>query len=285
MDDAAPMSAFDLRERATRDDLPAPRAEGDLRETFNLPLTSGRDVERGQVDSGRDIADAASLLTDRGRSERRLRGAEARARGRRCAHCGGAVPQGMSICVTCGTDQDTGQRVGFDDDLVPLPPPTAEGPPLHVSIIGGLCSAGSVAMLVLAVIASTRSESGLEQSAWLGLALVAIFSIFASIQFIRGKSAKQLIAALTLGVVIDVMALIALPILQANFQDQDKIVTRTRPQDPEESNVVIKPLEERIDTARIALGVVLIFVYALLSMYLISPSVHRYIHPPADRGP
>jgi len=188
----------------------------------------------------------------------------------------------MSICATCGTDQETGLRVGFEDDLALPPPPPPEGPPIHVATIGGLCIAGSLVLLVLSIVESMRGPSTIEQFAWLGLGAVAVFGISASIQFIRGKSARLLIVALTLGVIVDVMALIALPIIQANFEDREKIITHARPEDPNDSSMQIKPLEERIDIARITLGVVLILIYALLSLYLISPPVQRYIHPHHD---
>ena len=47
----------------------------------------------------------------------------------------------------------------------------------------------------------------------------------------------------------------------------------------------IKRWEDRLDTNRIALGVAVILVYALLSMYLISPPVKKYIRSRSDRGP
>jgi phage FluMu protein Com len=283
--DATPMSALELKPPGLQDEPPVPTAEGDLRDTFDLPLLSGREAEHDHAVSGPDVADAAALMADRRPSQRRTTAAEARARARRCITCGGIVPQGMSICVTCGTDQETGLRVGLEDDLAPAPPPPPQGPPIHVASIGGLCIAASLLLLVLSVIGSTRGQSAIENVAWLCLASVAVFGIFASVQFIRGKSSRLLMLALTLGVIADVMTLIALPIFEAFALDNDKIATRTRPEDPSDSSLQLKPLEDRIDTNRIALGVSVILVYALLSMYLISPAVKKFIHSHSDRGP
>ncbi len=282
MDDAKPQSAFEVKEPRIKEDIPSPKAEGDLREAFDLPLTSGRDPEHGMA-SDRGAADATTLFSDEGPSERRITAAQARAKARRCVHCGGVVPRGMSICTTCGTDQETGLRVGLDDDLAPPPRPPPEGPPFHVSIIGGLCIAAALILLSFSVRESVLTQSVVEQCAWLGLAAVAIFCITASVQLIRGKSAKMLIVALTLAVFVDVGALIALPIIRANFEERETIITHAQPEQPTDVSMKIKPVEDRIDTNRITFGVILIVIYALLSVYLISRPVQRYIHSQVDR--
>jgi hypothetical protein len=279
MADATPMSAFDMDRRpASKDDLPIPRSEGDLRDTFDLPLLGGRDVEHGSVASGGDVADAASLFEDRARARRKATAAEARSRARRCVKCGGVVPQGMSICSSCGTDQETGLRVGLEDDLAPPPPAAPEGPPFHIAMIGGLCGTAGLICLLMAIIQSTRGESSVEHFAWLALAVVSGFGLYASVQFIRGKSARLLILALTLGVVADVLSLVALPIGQAMLEDTDKILSDVKPRDLDDTNKAIKPFEERIDAQKITLGIALVLVYAMISLYLISPPVKRYFH-------
>jgi len=287
MHDAAATSAFDLQKKPNiPDDLPPSLGDADLRETFDLPLVSGsgRDAERGADEPGAGAADVAGLF-EQGAPRRRTTAAEARSTARRCSQCGGVVPQGMSICGFCGTDQETGLRVGLADDLAPPPPPPPTGPPVHVSIAGGLCITGSLILLVLAIIQSSRAEGSVELMSWLGLGLVSGFGIFSSVQFIRGKSAKQLIAALTLGVVVDVMTLIGLPLLQPFLEDQEKIVSPIVPQDPDDAQFGIRPFEERIDLRRIMVGIGLIMVYALFSLYLISPSVKRYISSHGERAP
>jgi hypothetical protein len=277
MSDAAPTS-FDLEKLPPLvDDLPNATSEGDLRDTFELPLMGGRDAERGEAASSPATADAAGLFQDLGTSKRRVTAAEARSKARRCTHCGSSVPQGMSICPTCGTDQETGTRVGLDDDLAPPPPRRPQGPPLHISIIGGLCGTAAIIAMLTGVILSTQGQSSVEHYAWLVLAAVSAFAIFGSVQFIRGKSAKVLLLALTIGMGVDVLGLVAVPIVQPMLEDQDQIVKEVKPQGPDESNIEIKSFEERINLPKIKLGVVVILIYAILSVYLTSNSVKKYI--------
>jgi phage FluMu protein Com len=272
------------RKPPSADDLPAPIAEGDLRETFDLPLVSAREAERSGSVREPDAADVAGLFAESGPSARRVTAAEARAKGRRCMRCGGLVPQGMSICSTCGTDQETGVRVGFDDDFAPPPPPPPQGPPLHISIIGTFCAAAAIILLVLAVINSVRQQPMLEYLCWICLALVSGFGIYSAVAFIRGKSVKLLMMALSLGVVVDLMNLIALPLINANFADQI-VDLNAKPADIEDAPVTIKPLEERLDNRKIEAGIGLLLVYAFLSLYLMSPPVKRYISSRAAREP
>ncbi len=56
-------------------------------------------------------ADALALFQDEPKQNRKPKGAEARAKARRCPSCGGVVGIGMSLCNTCGLDLDTGKRV------------------------------------------------------------------------------------------------------------------------------------------------------------------------------
>ncbi len=240
-------------------------------------------MERG-VAPAAQAADVAGLFEDRP-AKRRPTAAEARSQVRRCMTCGAGVPKGMSICTTCGTDQETGMRVGLADDLAPPPPPPASGPPVHVSISGGLCITASLILLFLAVIQSTKAASSLELFSWLALGLVSGFAIYAAVQFIRGKSAKQLIVALTLGVIVDVLGLVALPLLQPFLADPDSVISQVVPADPEDANVVMTPFEDRIDLRMIMLGVGLILLYVIFSLYLISPPVKKFIHSGGgDRG-
>jgi hypothetical protein len=129
-----------------------------------------------------------------------------------------------------------------------------------------------------------QDGTSIQFLSWLGLGLVSGYGIYSSIQFIRGKSAKLLIAALTLGVVVDVMTLIALPLLQPFMQDQEHIVNQIVPDDVDDASVRIRPFEERIDLKRIMFGIGLILVYTIFSLYLISPPVKKFIQSHGDRG-
>jgi len=288
VDAADTMTMPASRKPPSGDDIPAARAEGDLRETFDLPLVSAREAERSEMVSGAPTADAAGLFADPGPSAKRLSAAEARARGRRCTHCGGLVPQGMSICSACGTDQETGMRVGLEDDLAPPPPPPSQGPPLHISIVGTFCVAAAVILLILAIVQSVTEEKRLEYFCWISLALVSGFGIYAAVQFIRGKSVKLLMLALSLGVVVDLMTMIALPLIQANFVPPEVLIDRNaKSTNLDDAPVRIRSLEERLGdegrARRIQAGAGLLLVYAFLSLYLMSPPVKKYIQSRAAR--
>ena len=97
--------------------------------------------------------------------------------------------------MTCGTDQETGLRVGLEDDLVPPPPPRPQGPPLHISIIGGLLR-NHRHHFDASRAASNRSRAQPAPGiyAWLALALVSALGIFGCVQLIRGKSAQGALA-------------------------------------------------------------------------------------------
>ena len=89
-----------------------------------------------------------------------------------------------------------------------------------------------------------------------------------------------------MGVIVDVMALIALPLLQPFIQEQETIVKPIVPEGVDDASVGIQPFEERIDLKRIMFGIGLVLVYAAFSIYLISPPVKKYIQSPtATAGP
>jgi hypothetical protein len=284
--DAATASSYELGKRPpSQDDLPLPvgGGGGDLRDLFELPLGTGTSIEKAAASTrGAAVSDAEALFQDDPALRRKKTGAEARTRTRRCMQCGGAVPMGMSVCVSCGVDQETGMRVGLEDDLAPPPPQPSTGPPIHIAVTGFLCGLASALLLIYALILSIRGEPGVTQYGWLCLALVSAFGIYGAIQFFIGKSTKYLMLALTLGVLVDLTALIALPIYQANFEDRERVVIRRDPVKPgglasaDEEDVVIKPMVERIDQGTINLGLTLIGVYVALSVYLMSPPVKRY---------
>ena len=280
----AAATSFDLDKRPpTPDDLPIARSEGDLRETFDLPLMSGRDAESGHAASAPATADAAALFQDAGPSKRRVSAAEARSKARRCVHCGSGVSPGMSICMTCGTDQETGLRVGLEDDLIAAPPPPSQGPPLHVAIIGGLCGTAGIILMILGAIQSIQGKTGAEKSAWLAMSLVSVLGILGCVQLIRGKTTRLLLLALTLGAGLDVLGLVAAPLILPMLED-DEVMVDVRATNPDDSGVGIKPFEERINTQKIELGIVFIVVYAAVSLYLMSPPVKKYIfHSRPDR--
>jgi len=265
----------------SHDNLPVRAGDKDLRDLFDLPMGTAASIEKSAVESKQPVvSDAEALFQEPTVRKRKATGAEARAQARRCVSCGGFVPKGMAICTACGVDQDTGMRVGLDDDLIPPPAPAPTGPPLHIAIIGFLCGLASLILLVLSLIQSVRGQAGPTQYGWLCLALVSAFGIFGAVQFYIGRSVKYLILALTLGVFVDGMALIALPIYQAAFADQETVVTKVTKKDTPDSlddeDVQINPITDRLDLSKIEGGLIVIMLYALLSIYLMSPPVKRY---------
>jgi len=280
--DADLVSSRDFGKRPpSHDNLPVPAGDKDLRDLFDLPLGTAASIEKSAVESKKPVvSDAEALFQEPSVRKKKSTGAEARAQARRCVSCGGFVPKGMSICTACGVDQDTGMRVGLDDDLVPPPPRAATGPPLHIAITGFLCGLTSLLLLVLSLIQSVRGQAGATQYGWLCLALVSAFGIYGAVQFFIGRSVKYLMLALTLGVFVDAMSLIALPIYQATFADQEAIVVRVNKKDNPDSlddeDVQINPITDRLDLQRIEGGLIVILLYALLSIYLMSPPVKRY---------
>ena len=276
------LSSRDFGKRPpSHDNLPVPAGDKDLRDLFDLPLGTAASIEKSAVSSKKPVvSDAEALFQEPTVRKKKPRGAEARAQARRCVSCGGFVPKGMSICTACGVDQDTGMRVGLDDDLVPPPPPAATGPPLHIAITGFLCGLTSLSSWSVSLIQSVPRQAGVTQYGWLCLALVSAFGIYGAVQFFIGRSVKYLMLALTLGVFVDAMSLIALPIYQATFADQEAIVTKVNKKDNPDSlddeDVQINPITDRLDLQKIEGGLIVILLYALLSIYLLSPPVKRY---------
>ena len=213
-----------------------------------------------------------------GPSKRRLAAAEARARARRCVHCGSGVPQGMSICPTCGTDQETGMRVGLEDDLAPPPPPRPQGPPLHIAIIGGLCGTAGIILMLAGAIKSTQGQSSARKLC------VARSGPGLRLRHLRLRSVDQGQVRQGAHARADARCRRSTCSAWSLFRSsspcsktRNRSSTDVKPKDLDESGVEIKPFEERINTQRIELGVVVIVIYAVLSLYLMSPPVKKYI--------
>lgn len=263
--DASPASSQDIPRG--HGDVSLPTAAGDLRETFDLPLLT--EAAAPAAPAKAPVADALALFEEKKTAPRRPNAAEARAKARRCPTCGGVVPVGMSICSTCGLDLESGTRVALDDDLAPEAPARPSGPPIGVSVIANVSLLGS---LILAVYSGVKWMKGGD--GWQYFIPVCLFGAFSAFHLLRGHTAKLLIAALTLGAVIDVVALIAMPIYVASVDTQ--VIERTQTDDPEAPAVAIRSTSEELDTQRIALGIALLMTYAAVSVYLVSPAVRRH---------
>jgi hypothetical protein len=265
-----------------------PVTTGEVRETFTVPLLN--DVASGTTSGSRGGAGAGSKTRSAGPAQaaprtadaraffqepprpaaRRPNAAEARSKARRCPTCGGVVAVGMSICQTCGLDLETNTRVALADDLAPEPTPRAAPLPIAVGIIGGISLLGSAFFAILTFALWLQGFDGYGF-----FVPVCLFGTFAAVQFLRRKSLKLLLMALTLGVVIDIVGLIAMPIYAAN--SQTTIKERTVPvNSPDEESVIIESVVNRLDAHRLGLGIGLILVYAAVSTYLLSPQVKRH---------
>lgn len=266
--DATPASSQDVSNRHP-DDFALPTAPGDLRETFDLPMMT--EAASTPKKPGRDTSDAAALFKDDDRpaAPRRPKSAEARAKARRCPTCGGHVPIGMSLCSSCGLDLETGARIDLEDDLAPPPPPRQQGPPLDVVLIGGICLLSSIVLSCLSLVFSVQGVAGS-----VFFIPISFFGVFASIQFLRGKSTRLLLLALTLGALVDVFALIAMPIVYANLEVRTQ---DNKGSDAEIEGKAFQPVTERIDVNKLVVGIVLLVVYAIVSIYLVSAGANHHV--------
>lgn len=248
-----------------------PMAAGPLRETFELPML-GEDLPTPQASSKKPAAadDALALFQDEPKTNRKLTGAEARAKARRCRDCGAVVPVGMSLCGTCGLDLDTGKRVAsldlIDDEMPVAHRP--ESPALGVLFVGSLAIMLNLVLAVASLVASIKQGSGM-----LCLVVVWFFGIFASVQFLRRKSIRPMFLSLALGAAIGAVYLIALPIYDANIGIDASTPIVADPADFE--GPAIRNLAQQLDLSRITWGIAMLLGYAALSVYLNTPSIKR----------
>lgn len=281
-DDRSPDSTFVLTRSSSNGDLPVmPNAPGDLRETFDLPLMmdeatssgSGPGVGRdrsgsaGGSSGSRGTADALALFDEPAPRPKKRTGAEGRATARRCPTCGGVVPQGMSICKSCGLDLETGSRVDLMEDLAPPPPPRGAGMPIAMTVIGCVCAAVSAGLGFFSLYKSAN-----EDKFWLCFVAVAGFGVFAAVQFLRCKSVKPLLLALSLGALIDFGAFVFVPIYKYNVAEPLAAGVEVG-EDPDATGIAIYQAPLDLDTLKI--GFTVMFLIAALSIYLLSPQVSR----------
>ncbi|AGA29227.1 zinc ribbon domain-containing protein [Singulisphaera acidiphila] len=255
-------------------DFSLPTSAGDLRETFDLPLmTEAASAPAGAAKPAATdtAADALMLFDERQTVPRRKLAAEARSKARRCPTCGGVVPVGMSICSSCGLDLESGARVQLDnDDLLPSAPLRSSGPPLPVTIIALVSLLGS---LILALYSTVQWFKGVDGCQY--FIPVCLFGCFAAVHLLRGRTAKLLMVALALGAMIDVAALIAMPVFEAN-QATRTVEVKHNADDPDAANVAIEPITDHLDSQKLGLGIAILLAYAAVSAYLASPSVRNH---------
>jgi len=271
----ASSSLIESRKQNQNQDISLPLAPGDLRETFDLSSLTGTDsgpLPLTQT-SPSNTGDALLLFEEKKPAPRRKLPAEARAEARRCPTCRGVVPVGMSICSSCGLDLESGHRTLLDDDdLMPSAPVRAQGLPIPVTVIALVSLVGS---LMLAAYSAVQ---------WLSLGVngfqyfvpICLFGTYSAAQLLRGRSAKLLIVALTLAAVVDLVALIAMPIYLANEQ-MTTVENQVTADDDDLARIAIQPITARLDSQRLSLGIAGLLLYAGVTTYLASPSARRGI--------
>lgn len=251
-------------------EIDIPFSSGDLRDTFDEGMLLGEETKSRP--RSKQTADAAALFQDDATPRRKETGGDAKKKARRCPSCGGVVAVGMSLCQTCGLDIDTGRREHVDemlDEEIAPSAPVAHGPPIGIALIGS-------ATLLISGILAILSMVKLPPNGGVPLAIVCLFGVFASIQFLRGKTAKLLLVALLIGGVIDIIGLIVVPAWQANEAAFDPNVASS----PTDEEVEVKSLAERIDYNTLMLGLLILGVDVALFVYISTATVRRHFDKP-----
>lgn len=282
----------------TRNDTPLPKPDGDLRDLLEIPLL-GDDEPSAPKSKKPVVSDAEALFRDDPPPRAKRAPAETRRESRRCPECKDLVLGGMSLCESCGLDLDTGLHhevdVSDDNDDLVMTMPAADGPPVMVLVVGVICLLASAALGLISMLA-------FEGIGRICLALLCLFGVFASIEFLRGRNAKPLIVALLLGGAVNIVTMIILPIVVADASvattplavDDTPVASvpteETDVSTEAETDHIKAPvghLVERIDTGKIILGTVLLFADAILLVCLSMPSVKRHFDrsgPVEDTG-
>ncbi len=239
------------------------------------------------------VTDAEALFRDDPAPVKKRPPAEARREARRCPSCGGFVLGGMSLCNRCGLDLDTGIRHKADDYLDDIAEPEITdqpGTPISVLLIGLTTLAGSVALGLLSVF----SFEGIGR---ICLTLTCLFGVIAAVQFLQGRTYKALVVALLLGGAVNVVTMIVLPVVWAEYQatpdpnaELDAGITATSPEstNPEvdlsaDPTEVTAPIARMIDMSRVATGVALLFADALLLVWISLPNVQEHFRDHRQR--
>ena len=255
-------------------DLDLPTSSGPLRDTFDLPMfaeDTPRKPGKAATPAAPSPADVLALFQDEPKSARKPKGAEARAKARRCTSCSNVVPAGMSLCSRCGLDLDTGQRIAPLDIIEEAEMPDAYRPavpPMGVLFVGSLAAAGFMLLSFASLIAWTKGMAGVQF-----LLLIWMFGIYGATQFVRRKSIRPLFTAVSLAAGIGAVFLILMPIYDANMQTSAPPARPHEMFDPDAPD--IRPLTDHLDLNKISLGIVSLLGYAAFGIYLNTPGLRR----------
>ena len=252
-------------------DLPVSGA-GDLRETFNPDLLFGEAGKpAARAVKPKDAADPIGLFDDAPVGPRPRTIGDAKRQARRCPDCGSVVPQGMSLCGRCGLDLDTGRRTTdvMDEVLEDTVPggPAVSGPPISIVLVGALTLITSALLAILAVVK-------MPDIGGLAFALVGLFGVFASVQFLRGKAVRPLVSALLIGGAIALIWMVILPVVNQKPAVQQAL-------DPDE--IQIQAVEDSIDWKLVTWGLVVVGIDVGLVILLNTPPIHRHFERQRSR--
>jgi hypothetical protein len=267
-----------------------PRSDRDLREAFAPDLLLGEAAPGPGGGAGAPPANDAEVLFQDDPVAPRPRqrgGAAARSQARRCPNCKRVVPAGMSLCA-CGLDLDTGVRdAPPDDDLYDDALPTARrgtAPPLDITVLGGLILVAGLVLAIAGLVLSAGPGEDLIRYATLALAGVGGFTVYAGVQFLRGKSHRAGVFALVLIALANVGGMIIWPIVEANRVPAAEIVS-TRPVDlTDETLPQFENTAAKLDARRLTWGIVLLVASSGLIVYSLRPKVARYFEHRRDEG-
>lgn len=217
-------------------------------------------------------------------------GASARMRPRPCPVCRHMVPAGMSICAECDTDVETGQRVTIAVEEVveelDEAPPEADDQPIAIYIVGSLTLVASVVLGVLTLV-------NLEGVGAISLFIICLFGMFASIQFLQGRSVKLLMITLAFAAAVDVIGLVVMPIWQMNESPQLPGAAVAAGEEPGAADAFdddmprVVPLQKQLRDSgamnKISAGIAILALDAALFVFLCSTGVRdRFERRPAN---
>ena len=233
--------------------------------TFELPFpTATGEIPTVRALAPASFADPEAFFRDDPIDHRRPLAGDARQRARRCPTCGSHIARGMSLCGTCGLDLDTGTRVEVGLQILDEPPPPTR-PSAPVGIVAvGVC--GIALSTLMAIFALIQYQKG--GVLYLLVLAVCLFGVFGAVQMLRFKSLRPFFLALALGTVVDVIALIFVPIYVATKEAASVTVSADNP-------LAMPAVEDRLDMTKMAFGVAMFVLAAGVAIYLNSPGVRR----------
>lgn len=227
------------------------------------PVPHSRMPERSRLsidhfDPGLTEANAAALFKEADVRPREAPG-DARRRVRECPNCGHSVPAGMSLCVDCEFDLDTGQFVTTPEVVETIEPPPLPEPEMPVGsmLVGWASAIVGIGLVVGGLL-------GLATNALTAIPMaVGAFVTYTSILYLLGKAHKPLALGLGLALACILLFLVILPVADAAAPHN---LGETA------SEAATASLLDRIDYNRMLAGAALVFSTTFMIIYLTTRS-------------